>query len=618
MPGGSQRVESGEVRGDQQRNSRTAVSPTGDLPSPADSGSDARIPLELRETEEDERDELDDEPEGVDRTGARSRRVDLDPAPSPQQATSDAGPSATPLPPPTGKAQASFVHKVWAMLEDPSLRDYIAWSEDGRSFLVYDPADFARDVLPRFFKHSNFSSFLRQCNFYNWSKVNDALSSTNSLTQADGSQGHAWEFRNSYFQRGRPDLLAKIKRKTAKGNSTSVPAAPVRSRTSVSSGASIRPPRPETAGSEEQATGPEEDALSRGNTSDGSVRQPSLPSRKPSEAKGPDGDDAYGTRASLGDASSRSRAAMYTEKPSAPEGRAVSPRHPERQPLQQDPPPAAQYYLQPAPPRSSPGTRPYPLPTSASFPSQRHAFAEEPIIRSFNALENQVRMLGDVLQQDQRAHAQTRATSSAVLQTLIGALAGLDKEGRFHAESYGGIYGPPPGVSWATSQFYYNRVPAAESYTRTARPESPSRLVPHGDVRPVSSGSQVTTAAVARSPTTSDALRSTSKRLEADLPRGDARGFGPHREPFVLQPDLHPSSLAPLGKRDLDDRAAERASGSGGAEQLAPLPSKGCSLPPLSSLLNPVDPPAPPEWTKGHVAAEREAAERRSPKRMRH
>lgn len=206
------------------------------------------------------------------------------------------------------------------------------------------------------------------------------------------------------------------------------------------------------------------------------------------------------------------------------------------------------------------------------------------------------------------------------------------------AAAYGGIYGPPPGVSWASwsvtsptgagcaglprpgtaSQFYYNRVPAAESYTRTARPESPSRLVPHGEVRPASSGSQVTTAAAARSPPASDALRSTSKRLEADLPRGDARGFGPHREPFVLQPDPHPSSLAPLSKRGPDDRNAEGAFGSGGAEQLAPMPSKGRSLPPLSSLLNPVDPPAPPEWTKGHAAAEREAAERRSPKRMRH
>lgn len=125
---------------------------------------------------------------------------------------------------PPAKSQASFVHKVWAMLEDPTLRDYIAWSEDGKSFLVYNPSDFARDVLPRFFKHSNFSSFLRQCNFYNWSKVNDALSNTNSFTYSDGSQGHAWEFRNPSFQRGRPDLLAKIKRKTAKTNSAPSPA----------------------------------------------------------------------------------------------------------------------------------------------------------------------------------------------------------------------------------------------------------------------------------------------------------------------------------------------------------------------------------------------------------
>lgn len=143
------------------------------------------------------------------------------------------------------------------MLEDPTLREYIAWSDDGKSFLVFNPSDFARDVLPRFFKHSNFSSFLRQVRrarflrrTYNAKltrvrpsvqllqlvqvrygvlfvhdmssdtafarRVNDALSSSNSITHADGSQGHAWEFRNPSFQRGRPDLLGRIKRKTAK------------------------------------------------------------------------------------------------------------------------------------------------------------------------------------------------------------------------------------------------------------------------------------------------------------------------------------------------------------------------------------------------------------------
>ena len=50
------------------------------------------------------------------------------------------------------------------MVDDPLYQHLICWNYNGTSFLIMDQNEFAREVLPRYFKHSNYSSYVRQLN----------------------------------------------------------------------------------------------------------------------------------------------------------------------------------------------------------------------------------------------------------------------------------------------------------------------------------------------------------------------------------------------------------------------------------------------------------------------
>ena len=57
------------------------------------------------------------------------------------------------------------------MLEDPAFQPVVSWGPHGDCFVVKDMNEFTKSILPRMFKHSNFASFVRQLNKYDFHKV---------------------------------------------------------------------------------------------------------------------------------------------------------------------------------------------------------------------------------------------------------------------------------------------------------------------------------------------------------------------------------------------------------------------------------------------------------------
>lgn len=130
-------------------------------------------------------------------------------------ATPQSPPPANKLPIPSRTSVAGFVSKLFRMVtEAPS--SLIYWSAPGTSFIVAQPDEFARVVLPQFFKHNNFSSFVRQLNMYGFHKVpqpqQGTLAATHQEMEAPGS-AVLWEFASEHFVRGRPELLPLVRRR---------------------------------------------------------------------------------------------------------------------------------------------------------------------------------------------------------------------------------------------------------------------------------------------------------------------------------------------------------------------------------------------------------------------
>ncbi|CAX41408.1 nuclear response regulator and transcription factor, putative [Candida dubliniensis CD36] len=102
-----------------------------------------------------------------------------------------------------------FVKKLFLMLQEDSYKEVVRWTAKGDSFVVLNTNEFTKDILPKHFKHSNFASFVRQLNKYDFHKVK--ISNEAKATYPYGED--AWEFKHPEFRINDADALENIKRK---------------------------------------------------------------------------------------------------------------------------------------------------------------------------------------------------------------------------------------------------------------------------------------------------------------------------------------------------------------------------------------------------------------------
>ena len=96
------------------------------------------------------------------------------------------------------------IHKLYLISDH-----LICWSDEGKSFIIRDQTEFAKSLLPYYYKHSNMASFVRQLNMYDFHKVMNV--------EAGGLRGERdeVEFAHPFFERGQDHLLDQIKRKVS-------------------------------------------------------------------------------------------------------------------------------------------------------------------------------------------------------------------------------------------------------------------------------------------------------------------------------------------------------------------------------------------------------------------
>ena len=101
-----------------------------------------------------------------------------------------------------------FLLQLYQILEDDKNKDIIHWGDNGKYFVIENVHNFTEKILPKYYNHNNYSSFVRQLNMYDFHK------------KKTNSEAHT--FQHNKFIKSQKDLLKTINRKRKKDKNKNI------------------------------------------------------------------------------------------------------------------------------------------------------------------------------------------------------------------------------------------------------------------------------------------------------------------------------------------------------------------------------------------------------------
>ncbi|KAF9516180.1 hypothetical protein BS47DRAFT_696059 [Hydnum rufescens UP504] len=108
-----------------------------------------------------------------------------------------------------GKQQATFLTKLYALLERPEYHHMIRWDPKGEQIIVERPEQLALHVLPSIYRQSRFASFSRQLNIYGFMRKVNLRNVDPAIDDPDAS---TWSH-PTLSRHSPPEVIANFKRR---------------------------------------------------------------------------------------------------------------------------------------------------------------------------------------------------------------------------------------------------------------------------------------------------------------------------------------------------------------------------------------------------------------------